>query len=64
MNQLVMREDPDYFNRVRAFEDGLLSLMRTQHTEILDSIKITKDLTDETAGKLKAAVDAFAKSFA
>ncbi len=51
-------------NRVRAFEDGLLSLMRTKHTEILDSIKTTKDLTDETAGKLKAAVDAFAKSFA
>jgi F-type H+-transporting ATPase subunit alpha len=51
-------------NRVRAFEDGLLSLMRTKHTDILDSIKTTKDLTDETAGKLRAAVDAFAKSFA
>jgi F-type H+-transporting ATPase subunit alpha len=51
-------------NRVRAFEDGLLSLLRTKHTDILDSIRTTKDLTDETAGKLKAAVDAFAKSFA
>ena len=51
-------------NRVRAFEDGLLTLLRTKHTDILDSIRTTKDLTDETAGKLKAAVDAYAKSFA
>jgi len=51
-------------NRVRAFEDGLLAALRTKHTDILDSIRTTKDLNDETAGKLKAAVDAFAKSFA
>ena len=51
-------------NRVRAFEDGLLSLLRTKHTDILESIRTTKDLTDETAGKLKATVDAYTKSFA
>jgi len=51
-------------NRVRAFEDGLLSLLRSKHTDILESIRTTKDLTDETAGKLKAAVDAYTKSFA
>jgi F-type H+-transporting ATPase subunit alpha len=51
-------------NRVRAFEDGLLSLLRSKHTDILESIRTTKDLTDETAGKLKATVDAYTKSFA
>jgi F-type H+-transporting ATPase subunit alpha len=51
-------------NRVRAFEDGLLTLMRTQHQDILDAIRDSKDLDDATAGKLKAAVDGYAKTFA
>jgi F-type H+/Na+-transporting ATPase subunit alpha len=51
-------------DRVRAFEDGLLTLMRSQHQDILDAIRDTKDLDDATAAKLKAAVDAYAKTFA
>jgi F-type H+-transporting ATPase subunit alpha len=51
-------------NRVHAFEEGLLTLMRTQHQDILDAIRDSKDLDDATAGKLKAAVDAYAKTFA
>jgi F-type H+-transporting ATPase subunit alpha len=51
-------------NRVRAFEDGLLVLMRTQHQGLLDTIRDSKDLDDATAGKLKAAVDGYAKTFA
>jgi F-type H+-transporting ATPase subunit alpha len=51
-------------NRVHAFEEGLLTLMRTQHQDILDTIRDSKDLDDATAGKLKAAVDAYAKTFA
>ena len=51
-------------NRVRAFEDGLLVLMRTQHQGLLDTIRDSKDLDDATAAKLKAAVDAYAKTFA
>jgi F-type H+/Na+-transporting ATPase subunit alpha len=51
-------------NRVRAFEDGLLVLMRTQHQSLLDTIRDSKDLDDATAAKLKAAVDAYAKTFA
>jgi len=51
-------------NRVRAFEDGLLTLMRAQHQGILDAIRDSKDLDDATAAKLKAAVDAYAKTFA
>ena len=50
-------------NRVKAFEDGLLSNIRSQHAALLDSIRSSKDLSDGDAAKLKAAVDAFAKSF-
>src|ERR1700754_2473216 len=50
-------------NRVRAFEDGLLTLMRTQHQDILAAIRDSKDLDDATAAKLKAAVDGYAKTF-
>ena len=49
---------------MRAFEDGLLVLMRTQHQGLLDTIRDSKDLDDATAGKLKAAVDGYAKTFA
>ncbi|MBX3520141.1 MAG: F0F1 ATP synthase subunit alpha [Xanthobacteraceae bacterium] len=50
-------------NRVKAFEDGLLSNIRSQHAALLDSIRNSKDLSDADAAKLKAAVDSFAKSF-
>jgi F-type H+-transporting ATPase subunit alpha len=56
--------DPIPVNRVRAFEDGLLGLMRSKHPGILDGIRDSKDLDDATAGKLKAAVDDYAKTFA
>ncbi|MBK9081291.1 MAG: F0F1 ATP synthase subunit alpha [Rhizobiales bacterium] len=56
--------DPLPVNRVRAFEDQLLTTIRTKHPEILEAIRSSKDLSDDTAGKLKAAVDAFAKAFA
>jgi F-type H+/Na+-transporting ATPase subunit alpha len=39
-------------------------LMRTQHQGLLDTIRDSKDLDDATAAKLKAAVDAYAKTFA
>jgi F-type H+/Na+-transporting ATPase subunit alpha len=51
-------------NKVRDFEDGLLRLMRDKHTDILDSIRTEKQITDAMAPKLKAAVDAYAKAFA
>ena len=56
--------DPIAVNRVKAFEEGLLTLLRTKHADILDDIRTTGDLTDATAGKLKAAVDGYAKTFA
>jgi F-type H+-transporting ATPase subunit alpha len=56
--------DPMPVNRVRAFEEGLLTLLRSKNADILEDIRKTGDLTDATAAKLKSAVDGYAKSFA
>jgi F-type H+/Na+-transporting ATPase subunit alpha len=56
--------DPIPVNRVKAFEEGLLGLMRSKHPGILDAIRDSRDLDDATAGKVKAAVDEYAKTFA
>ncbi|HTT48955.1 MAG TPA: F0F1 ATP synthase subunit alpha [Pseudolabrys sp.] len=50
--------------RVRAFEQGLLTLLRTKHADLLDSIRKSGDLSDADAGKLKSVVDDYAKTFA
>jgi F-type H+-transporting ATPase subunit alpha len=50
-------------NRVRAFEDGLLSLLRSKHVDLLDAIRTSRDLSSDSEAKLKAAVESFAKSF-
>jgi F-type H+-transporting ATPase subunit alpha len=55
--------DPIPVNRVRAFEDGLLTTLRSKNSEVLESIRSTRDLDDATAGKLKSAVDGYAKTF-
>jgi F-type H+-transporting ATPase subunit alpha len=56
--------DPLPLDRVRAFEDGLLGVLRQQHPDILNAIRDSRDLDDATAGKLKAAVESYAKTFA
>ncbi len=56
--------DPIPVDRVRAFEEGLLGTLRTQHGDILKDIREARDLSDATAAKLKDAVDAYAKAFA
>jgi F-type H+-transporting ATPase subunit alpha len=50
--------------KVRAFENGLLSLLRTKHNDILEDVRKTSDLSDVTTAKLKAVVDDYSKSFA
>lgn len=50
-------------NRVKAFEDGLLSLLRGKHADILESIRASKDLSSDSEAKLKDVVQTFAKSF-
>jgi F-type H+-transporting ATPase subunit alpha len=56
--------DPIPVNRVRAFEDGLLTTLRAKHADILEAIRGSRDLDDATTGKLKGAVDGYAKTFA
>ncbi|MGO4170909.1 F0F1 ATP synthase subunit alpha [Bosea sp. TAF32] len=51
-------------NKVRAFEDGLLSLVRSKHADFLNEVGTSKDLSDANAAKLKDIVTNFAKSFA
>ena len=50
-------------SRVRDFEHGLLTLMRTKHADLLDSIRKSGDLSDADAGKLKDVVEGYAKTF-
>ncbi|MEZ5785339.1 MAG: F0F1 ATP synthase subunit alpha [Xanthobacteraceae bacterium] len=56
--------DPIPVSDVRQFEEGLLSLMRTKRTDILDAIRDSRDLDDATAAKLKEALDDYSKTFA
>ena len=56
--------DPLPVDRVRAFEDGLLGLLRNQHADILNDIRTSRDLDDATTAKLKRVVDNYAKTFA
>jgi F-type H+-transporting ATPase subunit alpha len=48
---------------VTRFEEGLLSDVRANHADILAGIREKQELTDEIRGKLKAALDAYAKGF-
>jgi F-type H+-transporting ATPase subunit alpha len=56
--------DPLPLDRIRAFEDGLLGALRNQHADILKGIAESRDLDDAMAGKLKGAVESYAKTFA
>jgi F-type H+/Na+-transporting ATPase subunit alpha len=51
-------------NKVKAFESGLLSYIKANASGVMDAIRTSKDLSDETAAKLKSAVETFAKTFA
>jgi F-type H+/Na+-transporting ATPase subunit alpha len=56
--------DPIPVHRVRAFEAGLLAALRSQHGDILEAIRSSRDIDEKTSDKLKSAVDAYAKNFA
>jgi F-type H+-transporting ATPase subunit alpha len=55
--------DPIPVNRVSAFEQGLLTSLRTQHKALLDGIRDKRELTKDLEAQLKQAVESFAKSF-
>jgi F-type H+/Na+-transporting ATPase subunit alpha len=56
--------DPIPVARVPAFEEGLLTLLRTKNPDILEKIRESRDLDDAIAAQLKATVDGYAKTFA
>ncbi len=49
---------------VGAFERGLLGALRTKHADVLTAIATEKSLSDELRDRLKAAIDAYKKTFA
>jgi F-type H+-transporting ATPase subunit alpha len=49
---------------VRRFETEALRMMRAKHKDVLDGIRIQKQLTPELEGQLKSALDDFARAFA
>ncbi|MGU3362186.1 F0F1 ATP synthase subunit alpha [Methylobacterium sp. M6A4_1b] len=51
-------------NKVRPFEDALLSALRTKHADLLTKIRDSKDLSDDSAKTLKGVVESVAKSLA
>jgi len=50
-------------NKVGAFEAALLGALRTKHADILTRIANEKALSDELRDELKAAIEAFKKTF-
>jgi F-type H+-transporting ATPase subunit alpha len=51
-------------NKVGAYQEALLSRLKTAHPEILDRIRIEKALTTDLENTLKSALAEFGKSFA
>jgi F-type H+/Na+-transporting ATPase subunit alpha len=49
---------------VTRYEEAMLADLRANHAGVLKTIRDTKDLGDEAKAGLKAALDAFAKTFA
>jgi len=56
--------DPLPLNKVKEFENALLTNLRDGNSDILNDIRDTKDLSDATAAKLKGVVETIAKQFA
>src|SRR5690554_5435291 len=50
-------------SEVGRFEQEFLRNIRSSHAEILDAIRNEKQISNDTEAKLKAAVEAFSKSF-
>ncbi|RCL01638.1 MAG: F-type H+-transporting ATPase subunit alpha [Candidatus Tokpelaia sp. JSC085] len=50
-------------NHVGKFEQGLLSLLRTNHKDILNDIKKNQQISDAVEGKLRLVLDVYARNF-
>ncbi|HEY1708324.1 MAG TPA: F0F1 ATP synthase subunit alpha [Rhizomicrobium sp.] len=50
-------------NRIGAYQDALISKLKTGNAKLLDDIRTQKAITPEIEGALKAALDDFGKTF-
>ena len=50
-------------DQIQKFEEGLLALLRTEHSDILAAIRADGEISDDTDGKLRGALDRFVASF-
>ncbi len=50
--------------RVTDYEAAMLGFMRSEHADVLAAIRDSREFSDDTRDKTKAALDAFAKQFA
>jgi len=50
-------------NQIGKFEKNLLNSIRENYSQILESIRSTKELSEDTEATLKSAVDDFSKNF-
>ena len=48
---------------VTRYEAGMMRDLRANHSDILEAIRVEKQISDATEAKLKAALDAFTKAF-
>ncbi|KZY57896.1 F0F1 ATP synthase subunit alpha [Erythrobacter sp. HI0063] len=51
-------------NRVTEYEAAMLSYMRSEHADVLETIRTTGKFEDDTKNKVVSALDTFAKQFA
>ena len=51
-------------NKVTAYEAEMLSYLHDKHADVLEAIRTSKDFSDDSKSKLKAALDTFGKQFA
>jgi len=49
---------------VRRFEEGMIAEIRDKHHDLLETIRVEGELSDETDKRLTSVIDGFAKSFA
>ena len=50
-------------NQIGKFEENLLNSIRENYSQILESIRSTKELSEDTESTLKSAIDDFSKNF-
>ena len=61
VNSGAMEDVP--LERAGEFEDGLLRHVSSSHPDILESIRDTRDITDETEGKLNQVIADYKSTF-